>query len=92
MDMVQELHSSRMLERFRGQAPADLTAIGNSLVALGRIGLDHDAVAEIDINPMKIDPRGRAVAVDALVVLKASTGRTGSGRALGGPNPSFVFS
>jgi succinyl-CoA synthetase beta subunit len=74
LDMVHELHSSKMLERFRGQAPADLTAISNSLVALGRIGLDHDAVAEIDINPMKIDPQGRAVAVDALVVLNVQTG------------------
>jgi acetate---CoA ligase (ADP-forming) subunit beta len=74
LEMVQELHSRKMLDRFRGQAPADLTAISNSLVALGRIGLSHDAVAEIDINPMKIDPQGRAVAVDALVVLNAETG------------------
>ena len=71
LEMVQELHSRKMLDRFRGQTPADLTAISNSLIALGRIGLSHDVIAEIDINPMKIDLQGRPVAVDALVVLSA---------------------
>lgn len=71
LDMIQDLRSRKMLERFRGQAPADLTAICRSLIALGEIGLSHDAVAEIDINPMKIDPQGRPVAVDALVVLNS---------------------
>ncbi len=39
-------------------------------MALGEIGLKHEAVAEVDINPLKIRPDGTPVAVDALVVLK----------------------
>jgi len=39
------------------------------LIALGRIGLENDAVAEIDINPIKLI-EGRPVAVDALIILK----------------------
>jgi hypothetical protein len=33
------------------------------------MALDHDAIAEIDINPIIIDAQGRIKAVDALVVL-----------------------
>ncbi len=69
LDMLSELRSRAILDDFRGQAPADRETICAALMALGQIGLDHGAVAEIDINPMIIDADGRAVAVDALVVL-----------------------
>lgn len=69
LDMLSELRSSAILDDFRGQAAADSETICTALMALGQIGLDHGAVAEIDINPMIIDPAGRVVAVDALVVL-----------------------
>lgn len=68
LDMLAELRSRAILDEFRGQAPADRETICSALLALGKIGLDHPAVAEIDINPMIIDADGRAVAVDALVV------------------------
>ena len=38
-------------------------------MALGAIGLAHPEIAEIDINPVKIDPAGRIKAVDALIVI-----------------------
>ena len=68
-DMIEELRSKAMLNRFRGQEPADLDTICQSLVALGKIGLEHEVVSEIDINPMIVDPQGAVRAVDALVVL-----------------------
>ena len=70
-DMMSEIKAKALLEEFRGQAAADVDTISRSLVALGKIGLEHEAVAEIDINPMIIDAKGRVVAVDALVVLKS---------------------
>ena len=69
MDMIGELKSRAMLDAFRGQQPADLAAICRTLIAVGRIGLEMPAVAEIDINPLIITPEGVVVAVDALVVL-----------------------
>lgn len=71
LDMISEIKARAMLDEFRGQAPADMEAICRSLIALGEIGLANDGVAEIDINPMIVDPKGRVVAVDALVVLKS---------------------
>ncbi len=39
------------------------------MIALGKIGLENDAVGEIDINPIKLI-EGQPVAVDALIILK----------------------
>jgi acetate---CoA ligase (ADP-forming) subunit beta len=69
-EMLEELRAKAILDQFRGQAAADRETICRSLIALGRLGLEQEAIAEIDINPMIIDPEGRVKAVDALVVLR----------------------
>ncbi len=70
LDMLAELRARAMLDRFRGQAPVDRAALCAILMAVGQIGLDHAAVAEIDINPLIIDAQGRIKAVDALIVIQ----------------------
>jgi acetate---CoA ligase (ADP-forming) subunit beta len=69
-EMMEELKARAILDPFRGQAAADREAISRSLIALGQIGLENEAVAEIDINPMIIDPEGQVIAVDALVIFR----------------------
>jgi len=68
-EMMGEIRASKILEPFRGEAAADLDILAKALIALGEIGLKHEEVAEIDINPLKVRPDGRPVAVDALVIL-----------------------
>ena len=68
MDMMENIRGKKILESFRGKPPVDRNAMAELLIALGRIGLENDAVGEIDINPIKLI-EGRPVAVDALVVL-----------------------
>jgi hypothetical protein len=46
---------------------AGVEAVAAVLVALGRAAHDHPAIAEIDVNPVRVEG-GRAVALDALVV------------------------
>ncbi len=70
-DMTDQLRSKKMLEAFRGQAPVDREALYNCLIAAGQIGLDHETVQEIDINPLLISPEGKITAVDALIVLRS---------------------
>jgi succinyl-CoA synthetase beta subunit len=70
-DMTNQLRSAALLDSFRGQAPADREAICHTLQALGRIGLEHQEIAEIDLNPLIIDAQGNLKAVDALVVLRS---------------------
>ncbi len=68
-DMVEEMRSRALLDAFRGQAPADMDTLCQSLTALGRMGIELEAVMEIDVNPMIVAPVGRLKAVDGLVVL-----------------------
>ena len=50
----------------------DREALADILLAVGQIGVDHKAVKEIDIDPLKVH-NGKPVAVDALVVLDQET-------------------
>lgn len=69
-DMMKEIRTSKIMGPMRGEPAVDTDLLAQTLVALGEIGLHHEEVREIDINPLKIRPDGKPVAVDALVVLK----------------------
>ncbi|MCJ7546051.1 MAG: acetate--CoA ligase family protein [Deltaproteobacteria bacterium] len=68
-DMTEELRFKKILGAFRGQKPVDMDTLCRALIAVGQIGLEREAVSELDVNPLIITPEGRVVAVDALVVL-----------------------
>ncbi|MEW6486341.1 MAG: acetate--CoA ligase family protein [Thermodesulfobacteriota bacterium] len=72
LEMCREIRGRKILEAVRGMAPVDLEELARCLTALGRIGVDHPEIREIDVNPL-IVRGGRPVAVDALVVLEASS-------------------
>jgi len=66
--MLRELKGYAMLEGARGAEPADIDALVDVIVKVGRLAQDlAGEVAELDINPLVVRPRG-AVALDALVV------------------------
>ncbi len=66
--MLRELQGYAMLEGVRGAKPADVDALVDVIVKIGRLAQDlADDVAEVDINPLVVRPRG-AVALDALIV------------------------
>ena len=67
MDMMNEIKGKKILDAFRGKPAVDREALADILLAVGQIGLDHEQVHEIDINPLKFIG-GKPVAVDALVV------------------------
>lgn len=73
IEMASEIRTRKILNSLRGESAVAMDALSRTLVALGEIGMQHPEVAEIDINPLKIRPDGNPVAVDALVVLKASS-------------------
>jgi acetate---CoA ligase (ADP-forming) subunit beta len=68
MDMMEDIRGKKILDAFRGKAAVDREVLADILMAVGQIGMDHDSVQEIDINPLKL-VNGKPVAVDALVVL-----------------------
>jgi acyl-CoA synthetase (NDP forming) len=73
--MVRELHGFPLLAGARGAKPVDLDALLDVIMNVQRLAMDAagpeepDGIAEIDINPLVVRPRG-AVALDALVVRK----------------------
>jgi len=67
-DMMEEIRARKILGALRGKPAVDRKMLADILIAVGQIGLDYDAVKEIDINPLKILD-GKPVAVDALIVL-----------------------
>jgi acyl-CoA synthetase (NDP forming) len=71
--MIDALGSRDLLARpLRGEAGADLDALAELLVALGRVAAAHPEIASVDLNPVLLR-HGRPLAVDALVVHGAST-------------------
>lgn len=69
LGMMQEIKGHKILEAVRGMEAADMDTLSQILMNVGRIGLENDAIKEIDINPL-ILAGARPVAVDALVVLE----------------------
>lgn len=69
-EMIGEIRARKILDPFRGEAAVDRDLLCGILVALGRIGLEYESISAIDINPLKVRPDGKPVAVDALVVLR----------------------
>jgi acyl-CoA synthetase (NDP forming) len=69
--MIGEVTSLKALAGYRGKPAGDLDALAKALVALSRLAnLDSPVVAEAEVNPLMVLPRGQGVvAVDALVRL-----------------------
>jgi acetyltransferase len=75
LEMVRSIRSFPLLRGVRGEPPADLAALGQALLALGSLAHDFPEVAEADINPLMVLPRGRgAVAVDGRIALTQPKG------------------
>lgn len=69
LEMIGEIRAAKLLDAFRGEKAVDRDVLVQALVGIGSLGLMHDEIAEIDINPLVVKD-GRPVAVDALVILK----------------------
>ncbi len=67
-EMVRGIRGFRMLQGVRGAPPADLAALEEILMRVGRLAADFPDIAELDVNPL-LAFADRAVAVDARVIL-----------------------
>jgi acyl-CoA synthetase (NDP forming) len=68
--MIDEVEGRALLDGVRGRAKSDRTALVDTIMKVQRLAVDlHDDIAELDINPLVVLPKG-AVALDALVVCR----------------------
>jgi acyl-CoA synthetase (NDP forming) len=74
LEMVAEIKGYAVLTGARGAAPADVDALADTIVRLSALALDlKDQIAELDINPLFVFPKGQGVkAGDALIKPLAS--------------------
>ncbi|MFJ6985134.1 MULTISPECIES: acetate--CoA ligase family protein [unclassified Streptomyces] len=70
--MLAELRGRALLEGVRGRPPADVDALVEVVLRVQRMALElGDELAELDINPLMVLPRGQgAVALDALALCR----------------------
>jgi acyl-CoA synthetase (NDP forming) len=73
MEMINEIKGNRLLNTYRGEDAADRSQLINILLGLSRLGTELSDIAEIDINPLLINPSGKVWAVDALVIMSDQT-------------------
>ena len=66
--MMRSIKGHKILGAFRGMPAVDLNLMSDSMIALGKIALDHPEIEQIDVNPLIIKG-SKPVAVDALIVL-----------------------
>ena len=74
--MIDGIRAERLLGAFRGEAAVNHDSLVNILMGISRIAVEHPEIAEVDINPLRIDPDGNPVAVDALVVTRPQIPQT----------------
>ncbi len=72
-EMMAELKSAPILDGYRGGAPGDVAATKEALLRVGAMIEDHPAIAEMDLNPVKVLEPGQGVrTVDARVRVAAA--------------------
>jgi succinyl-CoA synthetase beta subunit len=68
--MIAETRAARLLDGWRGSSPLDSAALEQALVSVSQLAWQlRETIAEIDINPLVVLPRGQGViALDAMIV------------------------
>ncbi|NWF54534.1 MAG: acetate--CoA ligase family protein [Syntrophaceae bacterium] len=72
LEMAQEIKGAPILGSFRGMPPVDMELLAAMLINAGKLGLENDAIKEVDANPLIIS-QDKPVVVDALVVLEGGS-------------------
>jgi acyl-CoA synthetase (NDP forming) len=69
--MLASLRGARLLDGFRNFPVCRRDAIADALKAVGQMMLEHPEIAELEINPLRVNAEG-ALALDALIVRAAT--------------------
>ncbi|MDX9848996.1 MAG: acetate--CoA ligase family protein [Anaerolineaceae bacterium] len=68
-DMIQTTRAAKLLTGYRGQKPADLDAVVDTILRLSQLAVDFEEIEEIEINPLLVLENG-CLALDGRVILK----------------------
>jgi acyl-CoA synthetase (NDP forming) len=69
VEALHQLRTAKLLAGFRGAPPADIAAVAQVVMAIGRLMRTVPELTEIDVNPLMVHAKGQgATALDALIV------------------------
>jgi acyl-CoA synthetase (NDP forming) len=69
VEALRKLRSAKLLDGVRGAPAADIDAVVQAVLAIGRLMRAMPELTEIDVNPLMVHPKGQGVtALDALIV------------------------
>jgi acetyltransferase len=69
--MIRSIKGYKLLKGFRGRPETDIESLQKSLVSLSDLVMRHPEIAELDINPLLVHPKGDGVTVvDCRMILK----------------------
>jgi acyl-CoA synthetase (NDP forming) len=71
--MLASLRGAKLLDGFRTFPVCNRASIAQALKAIGQLMLEHPEIAELEINPLRVNADG-ALALDALIVNKSLQG------------------
>lgn len=84
--MIAELRAAPLLTGYRGRPPADVDALVDILVKVGRLAVERPEIEEMDLNPVVVAPKGGgAVAVDARILVSPRPAAAAEVRDLSSP-------
>ena len=70
--MLPEIRSFNLLRGVRGEKPADLEGVADTLVRISQLVTDFPEIVELDINPLMVFTAGQGVlGIDARLALQA---------------------
>ncbi|MCE5302479.1 MAG: acetate--CoA ligase family protein [Planctomycetaceae bacterium] len=69
--MIRQIRSFKVLDGFRGNPPADIDAIVDTLLRLSAMMCNHPEISECDINPLIVHAKGEGCSVaDSRIMLR----------------------
>lgn len=72
-EQIEAIHSYPILRGVRGQAPADIGSILDTLLRTSQLVTDFPEIVEMDINPLMVYDQGQgAIVLDARIILAES--------------------
>lgn len=70
--MLEEIRSKALLDGVRGKPPIDKEVVVDTLLRMGQLVQEFPEIAEFDINPLIVYPKGQgAIAIDMRLVLSS---------------------
>ena len=69
-EMIRSTHAGKLLGGLRGQTPADLNAVAETVLKLANLARDFPEILEMEINPLRVYEEGQGVlALDGRIIL-----------------------